>query len=124
MKETENSIDRSEESSLPTNVYCLFCQTKKAGEVAYILENRGLVRAFSPQIVKRQRVQGQNEDREYDLLPGYVFVYANEELNTTQYFSGISGIIRRLGLRENQFQLVDLKCVQGYPARLSVECRS
>ena len=124
MKETENSIDRSEEPSLPTNVYCLFCQTKKASEVAYILENRRLVRAFSPQIVKRQRVQGQNEDRVYDLLPGYVFVYANEELNTTQYFSGISGIIRRLGLRENRFQLVDLKCVQGYPARLSVERRS
>ena len=105
MKETEYSKGWSEETKLPANVYCLFCQTKKAGEVAYILENRGLVRAFSPQIVKRQRVQGQNEDRVYDLLPGYVFVYANEELNTTRYFSEISGIIRRLGLRENRFQL-------------------
>ena len=78
-------------------VYCLFCQTQKAAEVAYILEKRGILRAFTPQIIQRQRVQGENKDMIYSLLPGYVFVYAKQEINTTRDFSGIVGIVRRLG---------------------------
>ena len=41
-------------------VYCLFCQTQKAAGIASILEKRGIMRAFSPQIIKRQRVRGEN----------------------------------------------------------------
>ena len=85
--------------------YCLFCQTQKAGEVAMILEKRGIYRAFSPSIIKRQRIQGENRDMVYDLLPGYVFVYSTERLNTTRDFRGISGIIRRLGEPQNGFLL-------------------
>ena len=85
--------------------YCLFCQTQKAMEVASILKIKGVHEAFSPQIVKRQRVQGENVERLYDLLPGYVFVYSEIALNTTQLMRGVSGIIRRLGRPEDEFLL-------------------
>ena len=41
----------------------------------------------------------------YDLLPGYVFVYSETLLNTTQLVHGVSGIIRRLGRPEDDFLL-------------------
>lgn len=86
-------------------VYCLFCETQKAERVAGILEKRGIYRAFSPRVVRRQRVQGVNEDRQYALLPGYVFVYSKEEINPSLAFRGIDGIIRRLGRPEEGFRL-------------------
>ncbi len=86
-------------------VYCLFCQTQKAAGIASILEKRGIMRAFSPQIIKRQRVRGENQDMIYSLLPGYVFVYSGEELNPTRDFAGITGIVRRLGEAEKRFLL-------------------
>ena len=88
-------------------VYCLFCETQKAAIVARILENRGMHRAFTPQILQRHRVKGQNLEKLYPLLPGYVFVYVEKELNPTLAFLGISGIIRRLGRKEDRF------CLQG-----------
>ena len=86
--------------------YCLFCETQKAETVGHILEKRGIHRAFSPQIIKRQRVRGVNEDRQYALLPGYVFVYSREDLNPSLAFRGIDGIIRRLGKPEDRFHLM------------------
>lgn len=40
--------------------YCLFCETKRCKKVASVLEMSGISRAFSPQIVKRQRKNGKN----------------------------------------------------------------
>ncbi|MBQ9197854.1 MAG: hypothetical protein IJ157_11540 [Clostridia bacterium] len=85
--------------------YCLFCQTQKCGAVAQRLEKRGMLRAFSPRIIKRQRVKGINQDALYDLLPGYVFAYSEEQLTSFDTFRGIEGIIRRLGDPENQYTL-------------------
>ncbi len=88
--------------------YCLFCQTQKCRLIASLLEMRGVDRAFSPQIIRRQRKQGVNEDRMYDLLPGYVFVYSEKELTGYEYLrlvEGISGIARRIGDREQNWAL-------------------
>lgn len=85
--------------------YCLFCQTRKAMEVVNILKIKGVYEAFSPQIVKRQRVQGENVEKLYNLLPGYVFVYSETVLNLTKLVQGITGIIRRLGGPEDNFLL-------------------
>jgi len=85
--------------------YCLFCQTQKAMEVANILKIKGVHDAFSPQIVKKQRVQGENVDKLYNLLPGYVFIYSDTVLNTTKLIYGVTGIIRRLGSPEDEFLL-------------------
>lgn len=89
------------------NAYCLFCQTQKARSIASLLELRGVPRAFSPQIIKRQRVKGKNRDVLFDLLPGYVFVYSQEALEGFRLFSGIDGIIRHLGSEENGYRLTD-----------------
>ena len=88
--------------------YCLFCQTQKCGLIASVLEMRGVDRAFAPQIIRRQRRQGVNEDRVFDLLPGYVFVYSEKELAGYDYLQlveGISGIARRVGDREHNWVL-------------------
>lgn len=87
--------------------YCLFCQTQKCRYIARALEKRGVLRAFSPQIIKRQRVQGKNIERLYDLLPGYVFVYAEEKLQDFSIFYGMDGLIRRLGTPETYYLLTD-----------------
>ena len=86
-------------------VYCLFCQTERTEYVAGEIERRGVHRAFSPTIVKRQRVKGENKDVTYRLFPGYVFVYSETELNTSAEFKEIRGIIRHLGNVEDNFLL-------------------
>lgn len=85
--------------------YCLFCQTQKCGMVAAALEKRGVLRAFSPQIYKRQRIQGRNVDRLYDLLPGYVFVFSEDALDEYDLFRGVDGIVRRIGDPEESYRL-------------------
>ncbi|MBR3107145.1 MAG: hypothetical protein IKH30_08185 [Clostridia bacterium] len=87
--------------------YCLFCETQKCKFVAFSLEQRGIQKSFSPQIIRRQRVKGKNIDAMYDLLPGYVFAYSETEISDNRVFHGISGIIRRLGDPECNFALMD-----------------
>lgn len=78
-------------------VYCLQCQTQRCKKIADLLEKTGVHRAFSPKIVSRHRKQGTTEDVMYDLLPGYLFVYTEHQLDDFRGFSGINGIIRCLG---------------------------
>ena len=85
--------------------YCLFCQTQKCRDIAHILEKRGVMRAFAPQIIKRQRVKGKNTDALYDLLPGYVFLYSDVELPDYRMFRGINGVIRRIGPEDKRYAL-------------------
>ena len=88
--------------------YCLFCQTQRCQIIAALLELReGVLRAFSPQIVKRQRKKGVNLEKHYDLLPGYVFLFAQEPLNLPGVCRGINGIIRRIGNADHGWQLTD-----------------
>jgi transcription antitermination factor NusG len=76
--------------------YCLQCQTQRCRIIAELLEKKGALRAFSPKIISRQRKRGKLEDQAYDLLPGYVFVYTEQQLENFDLFSRIDGIIRRL----------------------------
>lgn len=85
--------------------YCLFCQTQRCKVIAQLLEILGVERAFSPQIVRRLRKKGANVDVAYDLLPGYVFLYTEEEIVDPRFFYGIDGIIRRIGRTEEGWQL-------------------
>ena len=86
-------------------VYCLFCRTQRCARIAQLLEIRGVQRAFSPKILSKQRKQGQNIDRERDLLPGYVFLFSEERLMNYDSFAGIDGIIRRVGRTEAGYEL-------------------
>ena len=85
--------------------YCLFCRTQRCSRIAQLLEIRGADRAFSPKILSKQRKQGQNYDRERDLLPGYVFIFSEERLVNYDMFAGIDGVIRRVGRTETGYEL-------------------
>ena len=86
-------------------VYCLFCMTQRCKVIAQLLEIRGVERAFSPQIVRKQRVKGENVKKRFDLLPGYVFLYSEERLPDYSFFCGMDGIIRRVGKTDKGYEL-------------------
>ena len=86
-------------------VYCLFCITQRCGMIAKLMEIRGVNRAFSPQIIRKQRKKGENIERKFDLLPGYVFVYSDERLTDYRQFFGIDGVIRRVGCQDDGYEL-------------------
>ena len=85
--------------------YCLFCRTQRCTRIAQLLEIKGADRAFSPKILSKQRKQGQNYDRERDLLPGYVFIFSEDRLINYDLFAGIDGVIRRVGRTETGYEL-------------------
>lgn len=85
--------------------YCLFCMTQRCKVIAQLLEIRGVNRAFSPQIIRKQRKKGENLKKRFDLLPGYVFLYSDERLVDYTLFCGMDGVIRRVGRTETGYEL-------------------
>lgn len=85
--------------------YCLFCMTQRCKVIARLMEIRGVDRAFSPQIIRKQRKQGENVKKQFDLLPGYIFLYNEERLTDYTLFCGMDGVIRRVGKQENGYEL-------------------
>ena len=85
--------------------YCLFCQTQRCEVIAKLMEIRGVDRAFSPHIIRKQRKQGVNVERRFDLLPGSVFIYNKDRLTDYRLFYGMNGVIRRVGRREDGYEL-------------------
>ena len=85
--------------------YCLFCRTQRSRVIAQLMEVRGANRAFSPQIIRKQRKQGENVKKQFDLLPGYVFVYSEERMTDYRQFFGIDGVIRRVGKQDGGYEL-------------------
>ena len=79
--------------------------TQRCAVIAKLMEIRGAYRAFSPRIIRKQRKKGENIERRFDLLPGYVFLYSEERLTDYSLFSGIDGVIRRVGRREEGYEL-------------------
>ena len=73
--------------------------------IAKLLEIRGAERAFSPQIIRKQRKKGENIEKRFDLLPGYVFIYNEERLTDYRLFYGMDGVIRRVGRRDDGYEL-------------------
>ena len=86
-------------------VYCMFCETQRCKVIARLMEIRGAVRSFSPQIVRKQRRQGINREVLFDLLPGYVFVFSEERMVDYTQFFGMDGVIRRVGRQETGYEL-------------------
>ena len=86
-------------------VYCLFCLTQRCKIIAKLMEIRGAHRAFSPQIIRKQRKKGENVKKQFDLLPGYIFIYNEERMTDYQEFCGMDGVIRRVGRTEKGYEL-------------------
>ena len=83
----------------------MFCLTQRCKVIAKLMEIRGAGRAFSPQVIRKQRKQGVNVEKKYDLLPGYVFIYSEEKLTDYRLFYGMDGVIRRVGRRDDGYEL-------------------
>lgn len=79
--------------------------TQRCRAIAQLMEIRGAYRAFSPRIIRKQRKQGENIKKEFDLLPGYVFVYNEERLTDYRHFFGMDGVIRRVGRTDQGYEL-------------------
>ncbi len=74
--------------------YCMFCETQRCRQIAdYLRTTRGL-NCISPGIIQRKWVKGIQTEEKHDWLPGYLFVYTED-----QQFQrpNIDGIIRILG---------------------------
>ena len=77
-------------------VRCLFCTTGKEEAVARGIEASGHGRALFPQRDKRFLVGRAWVERPVALLPGYVFVYSDEERAVYRSFGAAQHIIRVL----------------------------
>ena len=85
--------------------YCLFCLTQRCKVIAKLMEIKGADQAFSPQIIRKQRKKGENVEKRFDLLPGYVFIYSEERITDYRFFYGIDGVVRRVGRRDDGYEL-------------------
>ena len=86
-------------------VYCLFCETIRCGYVARSIERVFGFRAISPKQVQHTWSGGRMTDIERPLLPGYVFLYFDEEYPEIAHFRKIHGVIRCLSDTGRQFRL-------------------
>ena len=87
------------------HVYCLFCQTQRARRIAELLQAWEIGRAFTPRVICRHRVQGKTVERAYDLLPGYVFLFAEQPVTDFAERRKIDGVGRQVGRREDEYEL-------------------
>lgn len=91
------------------HMYCLFCQTQRAEQIAelieYIHNGDDGFRCISPKIVQRYWVKGREERRIHNYLPGYIFLYMEEPLPAEARQQTVPGIIRMLGLPEDNYEL-------------------
>ena len=85
--------------------YCLFCETQKCNEI--VLAARVLTRgqAISPKKVMHVRKKGEWKDEIHDLLPGYVFLYLEEEPLRREDLWKIDGFLRCLRTPEGAYEL-------------------
>ena len=84
--------------------YCIFCQTVKAASAARTAEVLLDCRAIYPRQVQHKRVRGGMIDVENTLLPGYVFLYADNELDLT-VIRRINGVIKCLSDYHGNYRL-------------------
>ncbi len=79
------------------HAYCLFCETQKCENIAFIIQNRYGIRCISPKIIQRKWVKGQCLEESHQWLPGYVFLYSEEPMIPD---FKVNGIIRWLECSE------------------------
>lgn len=85
--------------------FCLFCETNKCDYVAQIATLKFPCHALSPKQVQHIRSKGTMEDIIRDLLPGYVFLYTEDEELDMASIQSIQGVIRCLSDTEKQYRL-------------------
>lgn len=85
--------------------YCLFCDTVKCQSIARAIMQTIPCRAFSPKQVQHTWSKGEMVDIVHDLLPGYVFVYLEDQPLDISALRSVQGIIRCLSSMDRQYEL-------------------
>lgn len=80
-------------------VRCVFCLAGTENTVIRRIEAQQLGQALSPRKIKPMKIQGRWVDREALLMPGYIFVYSEEE-TSFQALRATDGVIRVLTYNE------------------------
>jgi len=85
--------------------YCLFCETGKCEYVADSAQELFHCRAIYPKMIQHTWSHGKMVDIVHDLLPGYVFLYAEEQRLPIGSLRSIQGVIRCLADMEQCCEL-------------------
>ena len=87
------------------HIYCIFCETQKTSTIAQLIEEVLRIRCISPRIVQRYWKQGREEHHVHDYLPGYIFLYTEEPVESFRDVCQFPGVLRVLGREENDYEL-------------------
>ena len=85
--------------------YCLFCQTEKSESVCKAAISSFQCRALSPRQIQHTWSKGKMVDIERDLLPGYIFLYFDDEFPDVSDFRKLHGVIRCLSDSDRRYSL-------------------
>ena len=85
--------------------YCVFCLTQKCTNVAIQLQKIFGCKAIRPKQEQLKWVKHEPIREIHDLLPGYVFLYSEHELEHTYLLREVLGVIRCLSDLEHRYIL-------------------
>ena len=75
-------------------VYCIFCDTQRTEAVADLINLVLQVHCISPKIVQRYWKKGVCEERIHKYLPGYLFLYAENPVESFRDVLQFPGVLQ------------------------------
>ena len=86
--------------------YCLFCETDRCRSLGRIAESILPCRAIAPRMIQHQYRKGQIRDVVRDFLPGYLFLYFEEDPGLqVMRMRSIPGTLRFMGDVRDDYRL-------------------
>ena len=85
--------------------YCVFCLTQKCTNVALQAQRLFDCKAIRPKREQLKWVKREAIRETHDLLPGYIFLYSEHELEHMYMLRDIQGVIRYLSDQEHRYIL-------------------
>ncbi len=85
--------------------YCVFCLTQKCTNVAIQVQQIFDCKVIRPKKEQLKWVKREAIRETHDLLPGYIFLYSEHELENTYMLREILGVIRCLSDQEHRYLL-------------------
>ncbi len=85
--------------------YCVYCQTQKCSHAAIQIQQIFHCRVIQPKREQLKWVKGKPIRETHDLLPGYLFLYADQEIEQPQTLREIMGVVRCLSDQEHRYIL-------------------
>ena len=85
--------------------YCLFCETAKCDSVADSAQKLFHCRAIYPKRMQHTWSKGKMVDIAHALLPGYVFLYVEDQQLPVASLHSIQGVIRCLADQDQCYEL-------------------